>query len=136
MRAVVMTVFDSAAIGECSRAVLLSQVVSGLSKLWRDKKSSCASEYGAFLQTTMKYYSPRDRANHLTTGARMVESYLDSVGLRPSSRAAVPARYLSARFACRILADVHRIGVAVDANETVTAHLDAHCQIVQLLQSS
>jgi len=119
MRAIVMTVFDTAIIGEPARQTPFAQVLSGLSTVWSNCTSRCTCEYVAFLARAIEYYSLRDRANHLTTGARMVRSYLDAVGLRQSSRSAVPERYLAARFACRILADIHRIGVALPASEIV-----------------
>jgi hypothetical protein len=119
MRAIVMTVFDTAIIGEPARQTPFAQVLSGLSTVWSNYTSRCTCEYVAFLARAIEYYSLRDRANHLTTGARMVGSYLDAVGLGQSSRSAVPERYLAARFSCRILADIHRIGVALPASEIV-----------------
>jgi hypothetical protein len=112
MRTVVMIVFDSAAIGDRTRELLLAQVLSEMRALWSQNKPMCSSEFAALLARATGYYALRDRGNQIITGVRIVKSYLDAMGLTPLHRASVPERYLSTHFACRILADIHRIGVA------------------------
>jgi hypothetical protein len=126
MRAVVVTIFDSTAIREHSLQIVLSQVLSQvlseLSVVWGYRRSAMDS---ALLASSKKYCSVLDLANPRSSGARMVELYLEAVGLRLPGRSVVPERYLSTRFACRILADRYRLSVAFDLDDTLVSLSEA-----------
>jgi hypothetical protein len=134
--AVVMIVFD-VVVRDHARQALLAAVLSELWSLWGQNRPRRSSEYTAVLALASGYYSLRDRGNQLITGARIVDLYLNKIGLGQPNTLTVPARYLAARFGCRILGDIYRIDAASCHGEAFAGprtRLAAHPEMLQIAQ--
>jgi hypothetical protein len=99
---------DASALSEEERRRIMPLMLNTLLPFWK-KHCAADDDIGAMLRERSRYYlERRDAVSQIKTAANIVNRLLDTIGVAAPTRP-VLARTLNARFAHRMLGDVHKI---------------------------
>jgi hypothetical protein len=110
--AAVLVAFEAAGFREPDREILQAALLGELRALWSQDEESGLTHEVAILERAAEYFALRDSGSRLKTAARIVDSYLVSVGLSAAASASALASHLREDFGYRILRDIYRLSAA------------------------
>lgn len=125
---------DASALSEEERRRIMPLMLNTLLPFWK-KHCAADDDIGAMLRERSRFYlERRDAESQIKTAANIVNRLLDTIGISAAARPAL-ARTLNARFAHRMLGDVHKINDVRARFGIELSVIAALCAMSQMLLS-
>jgi len=118
--AAVLAAFEAASFRDADRETLLAAVRAELHTYWSQLEPCDAAHQAAILDRAMFYLTLQDRASHLMSAARIVNSFLRTLELREPIAPSALSRHLTAIFGYRIIRDIYRLSAASRLRMAIT----------------
>jgi hypothetical protein len=124
--AAVLVAVETANFRAADREILLAALLAEMRPYWSQNEPSHAAHaahaaHDAIPDRAMNYLALQDPANQLDSAARIVISFLRTIGMREPIAPTALARHLIAVFGDRILRDIYRLSAAARLRTAVTS---------------